>query len=167
MLVLDRKPIGRDNDDEHHCRLIDRQHNNNNDASQIFASRPKGPTVVVQQEHGGLWTHGTIVGKGDRNYHKCSYTIQLTTTGRRITCNRQYIKPTLVTADAYIHYQAIKNTNRQTDPLDAILEHIKDNPQAYANRPIHSNSNNIQNTHVEQQQKISHKEGGQIPCKRQ
>ena len=57
------------------------------------------------------------------------------------------------TEDTYIHYQATKHTNRQTDPLDAILEHIKDNPQAYANRLVHSGSNNIQNTHVEQQPK--------------
>ena len=63
------------------------------------------------------------------------------------------IKLTSVKADAYIHHQATKYTNRQTDPLDAIPEHIKDNPQAYANRPIHNNSNNIQNTHVEQQPK--------------
>ena len=44
----------------------------------------------------------------------------------------------------HIHYQATKHTNRQTNPLDAILEHTKDNPQAYGNRPVHSNSNNFQ-----------------------
>ena len=48
MPVLDRKPIGRDNDDEHHSRLIDRQYKNNNDASPIFASIPIGSTVAVQ-----------------------------------------------------------------------------------------------------------------------
>ena len=40
MPVVDRKPIGGDYDDEHHSRLIDRQHKNNNDASPIFASIP-------------------------------------------------------------------------------------------------------------------------------
>ena len=49
MPVLDRKPVGRDNEDEHHMRLIDRQHKNNNDASPIFASIPIGSTVVIQQ----------------------------------------------------------------------------------------------------------------------
>ena len=71
MPVIDRKPIGRDNDDEHHNKLIHRQHKNgkNNDASPVFASIPIGSTVVVQQDDSGLWTHGTIVGKGDHNHH--------------------------------------------------------------------------------------------------
>ena len=65
MPVIDRKPIGWDNDDEHHSKLIRRQHKNglNNDASPLFVSIPIGSTVVVQQEDGGLWTHGTIVGE--------------------------------------------------------------------------------------------------------
>ena len=63
--VLDRKPIGRDYDDEHHSRLIDRQHKNNNDASPIFVSVPIGSAIGVQWEDSGLWTHGTIVGTGD------------------------------------------------------------------------------------------------------
>ena len=33
-----------------------------------------------------------------------------------------------ITAADYIHYQATKHENRQTDPLDAIPEHIKNNP---------------------------------------
>ena len=48
MPVLDRKPLGRDYDDEHHSRLIDRQHKNNNDVSLIFASIPIGSGEVVQ-----------------------------------------------------------------------------------------------------------------------
>ena len=59
------------------------------------------------------------------------------------------------------------NANRQTDPLDAIAEHIKDNPQTFANRPIHININNIQNTYVEQHPKISHKDRGRTPYKKQ
>ena len=130
---VDRKPIGRDNDDEHHIKLVYRQHKNdtNNDASPVFASILIGSTVVVQQEDGGLWTHGMIVGKGDHNHHDQSYTIQITTTGRRITCNRQHIRLTSITTDNYICYQATKHATRQTDPLDAILEHIKNNTQSY------------------------------------
>ena len=48
MPVLDHKPIGKDNDDEHHSKLIDRQHKNNNDASPVFASLPIGSAVVVK-----------------------------------------------------------------------------------------------------------------------
>ena len=87
MPVLDRKSVGKDNDDEHHSRLVDRQHKNDNDASPMFAFIPIGSAVAVQQEDGGLWTNGTIVGTGDHNHNNCSYTIQLTTNGRRITRN--------------------------------------------------------------------------------
>ena len=102
MPVIDRKPTGRD-DDEHHSKLINRHHKNNanNDASPVFAYIPIGSTVVVQQD-GGLWTHGTIVGKGDHNHHDRSYIIRVTTTGRRITHNRQHIRPTSITADEHI-----------------------------------------------------------------
>ena len=50
MPVMDRKPIGRDDDDEHHNKSLHRQHKNgaNNDASPVFASIPIGSTVVVQ-----------------------------------------------------------------------------------------------------------------------
>ena len=113
MPVIDRKPIGRDNDSEHHRKLVHRQHKNdiNNDASPVFASIPIGSTVAVQQEDGRPWTHGTIVGKGDYNHHNWSYTIQITTTGRRITHNRQHVRLTPITADDYIQYQATKQTN--------------------------------------------------------
>ena len=84
MPVIDRKPIGGDNNNEHHSKLVHRQHNG---ALPVIASIPIGSTVVVQQEDSGPWTHGTIVGKGDYNHHNQSYTIH-TTTGRRITCNR-------------------------------------------------------------------------------
>ena len=91
-----------------------------------------------------------IVGKGDHNHHNRAYTVQVTTTGRRIICNRQHIRSTSTTADEYICYQATKHANRQTDPLDAILEHIKNNPMSYVNRTIHNNINNTQNTVDEQ-----------------
>ena len=48
MPVLDQKPIGKDYDDEHHSRLLERQHKNNIDVSPIFASIPIGSAVVVQ-----------------------------------------------------------------------------------------------------------------------
>ena len=45
-------------------------------------------------------------------------------TGRIITCKRHHIKPTSITAEEYMQYQA---ENRQTGPPDDILEHIKNN----------------------------------------
>ena len=105
---------------------------------------------MVQQEDGGPWTHGTIVGTGDHNHNYCSYTIQLTTNGRRITCNRQHIKLTSVTADAYIQYQVTKHIHKQNDLLEDILECIRNNPMAYV-MPKQNNSNNIQKPNDEQQ----------------
>ena len=111
MPVLDRKTIGKNHDDECHGKLIDRQHKTNNDALPIFTCIPIGSAVVVQQEESGLWTHGTVVDTGDHNHHDHTYIIQLTTNGRRITCNRQHITPTSVTADAYLQYHATKHPN--------------------------------------------------------
>ena len=48
MPVLDHKPIRQDCDDDHHSKLLDRQHRNNNDASPIFTSISIGLAVVVQ-----------------------------------------------------------------------------------------------------------------------
>ena len=69
--------------------------------------------------------------------------------------NRQHIKPTSVTVDTYIQYQDTKNANRQTDLLDDILEHIKNNPVSYSNRTVQSNIINTQCTHNEQQPKYN------------
>ena len=88
MAVLDNKPVGQDCDDEHHSKLVDRQNKNNNDASPVFAYLPIGSAVAVQHEDGRPWIHGTIVGTSDHNHHDCAYTIQLTTNGRQIMCNR-------------------------------------------------------------------------------
>ena len=67
--VLDYKPIWKDCDDEHHSKLVDRQHRNNNDASPVFASLPIWSAIVVQREDSGPWTQGTVVGTGDNNHH--------------------------------------------------------------------------------------------------
>ena len=116
MPVVDRKPVSVDHDDEHHKKLMHRQGKNvtNNDASQVFVSIPIGSTVVVQWEDRGLWTHGIIVGKGNNKHHIQSYKILVTTTGRIITHTRQHIKPTSITAEDYMCYQARKHTNRST-----------------------------------------------------
>ena len=132
MPVIDHKPLVKDCDDDHHNKLIERQQKNTNEASAIFPCIPIGSAVVVQQEDGGPWTHGTIVGMGNHNHHDKSYMIQLITNGRCITCNRCHIKPTAVTADAYIQYYSTKQQNARADPLADILNNITKNPVAYA-----------------------------------
>ena len=97
-------------------------------------SIPIGSTVVVQWEDGRLWIHGAILGKGDHNHRNRSYKIQVTTTGRIITHNRQHIMPTRITAEDYMCYQARKHT--KTEPLNAILDHIQKSPHTYADKTI-------------------------------
>ena len=166
MPVLDRKPVGKDYDDKHHSRLVDRQHQKDIDASPMFAFIPVGSAVVVQWEDGGLWTHGTIVGTGDHNHNNQSYIIQLTTNGRRIRCNRQHIKPISVKTDAYIQCQATKHIHKQNNLLEDILEHIRNNPMTYATNKQNS-SNNIQKKTMNSKQTMASKEGGGIPDKKQ
>ena len=92
--ILDCKPLVEDCDDDHHAKLAERQQKNNNDPSAVFPCIPIGSAVAVQQEDGRPWTHWTIVGTGNHNHHDKCYTIQLTTNGRHITCNRHHIKLT-------------------------------------------------------------------------
>ena len=40
--VLDCKPIRQDHDDDHYCKLMDRQHKNDNNAPQVFSYIPIG-----------------------------------------------------------------------------------------------------------------------------
>ena len=85
MPVLDDKPIRQNHDDDHYGKVMDRQHKNDNDTPPVFSYIPTRSAVEVQQEDGGPWTHGTVVGSGNYNHHGRSYIIQLTTNGRCIT----------------------------------------------------------------------------------
>ena len=52
---------------------------------------------------------------GDHDHHNRSYKIQVTKTGRINTCNRQHMKPTPITAENFLRYQANRHTkNRPT-----------------------------------------------------
>ena len=103
MPVVNRPPIGSDNDKEHHNVLINRQCRNDkdNDTSKHFHPLPIGSTVAVKCEDGGPWTHGTIEEKGNHNHHNRSYKIHITTTGKTTTCKRQHLKPTPISAEWY------------------------------------------------------------------
>ena len=140
MPVLDGKPLIEDCDDDLHAKIIKRQKKNDNDTAVTFSCIPIGSTVAVQQEDGGPWTHGTVVGTGDHNHHEKSYTIQLTSYGRHITCNRHHIKPMAVRADTYIQYQSAKQHGTRTDPLAEMLNNITKHPAAYVTRQTTSNS---------------------------
>ena len=48
MPVLDCKPIVQDCDDDHHNKLVDRQHKDDNDALPVFSYIPIGSPVAVQ-----------------------------------------------------------------------------------------------------------------------
>ena len=62
-------------------------------------------TVAVQQENGGLWTHGKIVGTGDHSHNNRSYTIRIRMTGCIVTRNSKHIKVAPITAEQYLKDQ--------------------------------------------------------------
>ena len=140
MPVIDCKPLVEDCDDDCHGKLIERQQKNNNDTAATFPCIPIGSAVAVQQEDSGPWTDGAVVGIGNHNHYNKSYTIQLTTNGRHITCNRHHNKPTAVIADTYIQYHSRKQQNTRTDPLAEILNNITKNPAAYVTRQTTNDS---------------------------
>ena len=61
----------------------------------------------------------------------------------------------------YLQYQTTKHTNKQTDPLEDILNHIRNNPMAYTNIHTHSSNNNIQKTDNQEQTKDAQQGQGQ------
>ena len=69
MPVINRLPVGPDNEEEHHKVLIDRQSRND-----------IGSAVSVQWVDVGPWTHGKIEVIGDHNHHNRSYKIHFTKT---------------------------------------------------------------------------------------
>ena len=78
------RPAGNVNDDEEHFEaLVNRQTKcyKNQGTPRNYVFVPTWSTVVIQHEDGGLWTHGTVEGKGDHNHHERSYNIHLIKTG--------------------------------------------------------------------------------------
>ena len=77
MPIINRVPICKDNDGEHHKVLVERQTKNNKkyDTLRNYTLLPIRFTVAVQRKDGDRWTHGTIVGKGDYNHNNQSYII--------------------------------------------------------------------------------------------
>ena len=61
--------------------------------------------------------------------------------------HRQHIKPTPITTEDYMHYQASKHT--KTDPLNAILAHIQRNPHTCTDKAIPNERDDNKNIHGE------------------
>ena len=110
MPIFNRPPHG----EEDHEVIIKRQTKNDKDTSKSFVSNPIGSTVAVQWEDGGLWTHGTIEGKGDQSHHNRLYHIHITKTGRLVTPNRQHVNPIQTSAEQYLWDQPHKQTKADT-----------------------------------------------------
>ena len=121
MPIINRLPINSDNDDEQYKALFNRQAKNDKkyDTTRNYHLFSMGSTVAVQQEDGGLWTHGTVVGRGDPSHKNRSYTIRVTKIGCIITRKSKYIKAKPITAEQYLRDQL---TQHMEDPLDKILK---------------------------------------------
>ena len=107
----------------------------------MFHYIPEGSAVAVQQDDSRPWTHRTVVGSANYNHHGGSYIIQVTINGRCITWNRWHIKPTTVTADAYLKHHSHKQCHIATDPLAEILSNITKNLEPYAAKHTTSDKN--------------------------
>ena len=83
MLIINRLPINKNNDDKHYEALVTRQTRNhkNYHTAQSYDSFSIGSTVVVQRKDGGLCTNGTLAGRGDWNNSDVSYMIRISKTG--------------------------------------------------------------------------------------
>ena len=83
MPIISGPLVDRDNDEEYYEVLVKRQRQNDKKQGtpRNYVSIPIGSTVAVQQKVGGLWTHGTVEGKGDHNHHDKSWNIYITRTG--------------------------------------------------------------------------------------
>ena len=100
------------NDKVHYEVLVNRQtkDDKNQGTPRNYVSIHTGSTVAVQCEDGGLWTHGTVEGKGYHDHHEISYKICITKTGQLDTRNRKHMKLTQITQNNSfeINYKNIK-----------------------------------------------------------
>ena len=120
MPIFIRPSVNSNNDDEHYEALVERQMKNdkNHNTSGNYATFWLGSTVAVQHEDGGLWTHGTVVGRGDHSHNM----IHIINTGQPITRNSKNIKATTTTAEQYLQDQKGK---KPVDTVDGILKHFE------------------------------------------
>ena len=82
MPIINTFLINSNNGDEQYEALVTRQTRNykNYDTSQSYDSISIASTAAVHQENGGLWTYGTVIGRGDDNHSNRSYMIRISKT---------------------------------------------------------------------------------------
>ena len=105
--IINRLPINSNNDDDHYEELVKRQMKHD-ESHDTFRNYNSSPVVVVKQENGRLWSHGTVSGKGDHNYNNRCYTIHVKKTGWLITISNKHIKTIPITAEIYLQEQQNK-----------------------------------------------------------
>ena len=97
ILILSRPPIHANSDNYHHETLVEIKSKavRNYDTLRNYNSVPIGSTVVVQRQDQGLWTHGTIVEKGDQN---------MTKKGQLIARKSKHVNMMPITSEQYLRH---------------------------------------------------------------
>ena len=78
MPIINGPPMGIDKDKEQYEVLVKRQ--TKDDKSQGTSRNSVSISIGSTVADGGLWTHGTVKGKGDHIHHDRSYNICITKT---------------------------------------------------------------------------------------
>ena len=104
------------NDESNHTALKNRQTQVSKDINthKNTSFVPTGSIVAVQQEHGGLWTHGTIVRHGAEDNRGTSYKIRVTKTRCIITRVKRHVKATPISVEDYLRKDMSKANRTQT-----------------------------------------------------
>ena len=128
---------------------------------------PIGSTVVVQQEDGGPWTHGTIVGKGDHNHHNYSYTTS-THNNWQENYMQQMTHQANISNSRCLHtlpsHKTYKQTNQSTGCYPGTHQR---QPTGICKQACPQQLARTFKTHMlNNNQKISHKEGGRTLSKK-
>ncbi len=98
-LLLTRQYASSPADQEH---LIQRQERMMPNAPKLESKQLiEGQFVFVQKHDAGPWTHGTILENLGPDHAYRSYCVQLSMSGRKITCNIKHLKPTAITPGDY------------------------------------------------------------------
>ena len=101
MPVINSAPVNTSIDDDQCEALVERQEKADKNYATLknYNSILIGSPAAAQCEDRGLWTHATIIEKGDHNHNDQSYSVQVMKTGQLITRNSKHVKATPITAD--------------------------------------------------------------------
>ena len=162
--IISRPPVGVNNDEEHHEVLVDKEtKDDKNQGTPInYVSIPTGFTVVVQHEDGGLWTHGTVEGKGDHNHHEISYNIHISKTGELVNKDRKHIQPAQITSEQYLQDQLQKHTT--SDLREDILKQLEKQPHTSNTHTVNNRPCTTNQTHkcISPSKGLDNKQGSKL-----